>query len=84
MACFPLQNEGRKAHSAVLMASHIQGSGKTTLFEKIMGGIYGKYHRMITSQELESPQYNGWLNNTAFILVKKLPQMLLSTMSRLI
>ena len=34
MACFPLQNEGRKAHSAVLMASHIQGSGKTTLFEK--------------------------------------------------
>lgn len=64
---FPLQNEGRKAHSAVLMASHIQGSGKTTLFEKIMGGIYGKYHRMITSQELESPQYNGWLNNTAFI-----------------
>ena len=32
-----------------------------------MGGIYGKYHRMITSQELESPQYNGWLNNTAFI-----------------
>lgn len=64
---FPLQNEGQKAHSAVLMASHIQGSGKTTLFEKVMGGIYGKYHRVITSQELESPQFNGWLNNAAFI-----------------
>ena len=49
------------------MASHIQGSGKTTLFEKVMGGIYGKYHRVITSQELESPQFNGWLNNAAFI-----------------
>lgn len=64
---YPLQNEGQKAHSAVLMASHIQGSGKTTLFEKVMGGIYGKYHRVITSQELESPQFNGWLNNAAFI-----------------
>lgn len=32
-----------------------------------MGGIYGKYHRVITSQELESPQFNGWLNNAAFI-----------------
>lgn len=48
---YPLQNEGQKAHSAVLMASHIQGSGKTTLFEKVMGGIYGKYHRVIASQE---------------------------------
>lgn len=64
---YPLQHEGQKAHSAVLMASHIQGSGKTTLFEKVMGGIYGKYHRVITSQELESPQFNGWLNNAAFI-----------------
>lgn len=64
---YPLQNEGKKAHSAVLMASHIQGSGKTTLFEKVMGAIYGKYHRVITSQELESPQFNGWLNNAAFI-----------------
>jgi len=64
---YPIQNEGQKAHSAVLMASHIQGSGKTTLFEKVMGGIYGKYHRVITSQELESPQFNGWLNNAAFI-----------------
>lgn len=64
---YPLQNEGQKAHSAVLIASHIQGSGKTTLFEKVMGGIYGKYHRVITSQELESPQFNGWLNNAAFI-----------------
>ncbi len=64
---YPLQNEGQKAHSAVLMASHVQGSGKTTLFEKVMGGIYGKYHRVITSQELESPQFNGWLNNAAFI-----------------
>lgn len=64
---YPLQNEGKKAHSAVLMASHVQGSGKTTLFEKVMGGIYGKYHRVITSQELESPQFNGWLNNAAFI-----------------
>lgn len=64
---YPLINEGAKAHSSVLMASHVPGSGKTTLFEKVMGGIYGKYHRTITSQELESPQFNGWLNNAAFI-----------------
>ena len=64
---YPLQNEGAKMHSAVLMASHIQGSGKSTLFEKVMGAIYGNYHRVLTSQQLENTHHNEWIDNVSFL-----------------
>lgn len=64
---YPLQNEGAKLHSAVLMASHVQGSGKSTLFEKVMGGIYGNYHKVLTSQQLENTHHNEWIENVSFL-----------------
>ena len=62
---YPLQNLGAKMDTAVIMYGN-EGPGKSILWEKVMGKIYGKeYHRTIGQQQLES-QFNGWLSKILF------------------
>ena len=62
---YPLQNLGAKMDTAVIMYGS-EGPGKSILWEKVLGKIYGsEYHRTIGQQQLES-QFNGWLSKILF------------------
>lgn len=55
---YPLQNPGAKMDSSVIMYGS-EGPGKSVLWEKVLGTIYGEYAITIGQQQLES-QFTGW------------------------
>jgi putative DNA primase/helicase len=55
---YPLQNPGAKMDTSVIMYGS-EGPGKSVLWEKIVGPIYGQYAITIGQSQLES-QFTGW------------------------
>lgn len=68
---YPLQHVGAKMASAVLMHSHIQGSGKSLLFEEVLKTIYGEYSSTLSQHQLES-QYTDWRSQLLFGLFEEI------------
>lgn len=67
---YPLQHVGAKLASAVLMHSHIQGSGKSLLFEEVVKPMYGEYGSTLGQHQLES-QYTDWRSQLLFGLFEE-------------
>jgi phage/plasmid primase-like uncharacterized protein len=55
---YPLQNPGAKMDTSAIMYGS-EGPGKSVLWEKIVGPIYGQYAITIGQSQLES-QFTGW------------------------
>ncbi len=68
---YPLQHVGAKMHTAVLMHSDIQGSGKSLLFDGVMRPIYGEYGATLGQTQMES-QYTDWSSNLLYGLFEEI------------
>lgn len=66
---YPLQNLGAKMDSSVIMYGS-EGFGKSILFEKVVGKIYGDYAVTIGQAQLES-QFTGWQSSKLFALCEE-------------
>jgi len=66
---YPLQHLGAKMATSVIMYGK-EGPGKSILFEKILGKIYGKYAITIGQPQLES-QFTGWQSQKLFALCEE-------------
>ena len=60
-----LKNPGTKMHSAVIMWSHTEGNGKSTIGQ-LMRKLYAPYSGTVTSSMLNS-SYNSFIQNRLFI-----------------
>lgn len=67
---YPLQHEGAKLQSAVLMHSEVQGSGKSFFWESIIKTIYGEYGATLGQHQLES-QYTDWKKEKLYCLFEE-------------
>jgi putative DNA primase/helicase len=67
----PLQRVGAKMATAVLMHSHIQGTGKSLLFEEVIKTLYGEYGSTLGQHQLES-QYTDWRSQLLFGLFEEI------------
>ncbi len=56
---YPLQHIGAKMDTSLLFHGEIEGSGKTLLFSKIVGVIYGQYFGEFGQAQLDS-SWNSW------------------------
>jgi len=68
---FPLQHVGAKMHTAVLMHSDVQGSGKSLLFDGVMRPIFGEYGATLGQTQMES-QYTDWSSNLLYGLFEEI------------
>jgi len=68
---YPLQHVGAKMHTAVLMHSDVQGSGKSLFFDGVMRGIYGEYGATLGQTQMES-QYTDWSSNLLYGLFEEI------------
>lgn len=68
---FPLQHVGAKMATAVLMHSHMQGSGKSLFFEEVIKPLYGEYGSTLGQHQLES-QYTDWRSQLLFGLFEEI------------
>lgn len=68
---YPLQHVGAKMATAVLMHSHIQGSGKSLFFEEVIKPLYGDYGSTLGQHQLES-QYTDWRSQLLFGLFEEI------------
>lgn len=68
---YPLQNQGAKMATCVLMHGNVQGAGKSLLFGNIMKNIYGEYHATVGQQQLDS-NYNDWIENKLFAVFEEI------------
>lgn len=68
---YPLQHVGAKMHTAVLMHSDVQGSGKSLLFDGVMRPIYGEYGATLGQTQMES-QYTDWSSNLLYGLFEEI------------
>lgn len=66
---YPLQHLGAKMATSIIMYGK-EGPGKSILFEKILGKIYGKYALTIGQPQLES-QFTGWQSQKLFVLCEE-------------
>lgn len=66
---YPLQHPGAKMHTALVLYG-VQGSGKSILFEMVMGAIYGRYHLVIGQFELDS-RFTGWASQRLFVVANE-------------
>ncbi len=67
---YPLQQLGAKLHTAVLMHSTMEGSGKSFLFDDIMRPIYGDYGATVGQTQLESG-WSAWQSNKLYGLFEE-------------
>lgn len=67
---YPLQQLGAKLHTAVLMHSTMEGSGKSFLFDDIMRPIYGEYGATVGQTQLES-NWSSWQSNKLYGLFEE-------------
>ncbi|MEY8247321.1 MAG: DUF5906 domain-containing protein [Bermanella sp.] len=68
---YPLQHVGAKMHTAVLMHSDVQGSGKSLFFDGVMRPIYGEYGATLGQTQMES-QYTDWSSNLLYGLFEEI------------
>ena len=69
----PLQRPGTKLDTALIVHGHIQGAGKSLLFDRIMSRIYGDYLLTLGQGQLDS-QYNDWVEGKLFAVFEEIFQ----------
>lgn len=67
----PLQSPGTKMDTALIFHGHIQGAGKSLLFDRILREIYGDYALTLGQGQLES-QYNDWVEGKLFTVFEEI------------
>lgn len=68
---FPLQNQGSKMATSILMHGETQGAGKSLFFGKVMREIYGKYSVTLGQNGLESI-YTDWAKQKLYCLFEEI------------
>ncbi|MCH7381163.1 DUF5906 domain-containing protein [Acinetobacter higginsii] len=68
---YPLQNQGSKMATSILMHGEIQGAGKSLFFGKVMRDIYGKYCVTLGQNGLESI-YTDWAEQKLYCLFEEI------------
>ncbi|MGK9154728.1 DUF5906 domain-containing protein [Acinetobacter radioresistens] len=68
---YPLQNQGSKMATSILMHGEIQGAGKSLFFGKVMREIYGKYCVTLGQNGLESI-YTDWAEQKLYCLFEEI------------
>lgn len=67
----PLQQQGAKLASALLIHGDVQGAGKSLFFDNVMRIIYGKYAVTLGQHQLEG-QYNDWQINKLYAVFEEI------------
>ncbi|MRA47248.1 DUF5906 domain-containing protein [Acinetobacter pittii] len=68
---YPLQNQGSKMATSILMHGEIQGAGKSLFFGKVMREIYGKYCVTLGQNGLESI-YTDWAEQKLYCIFEEI------------
>jgi hypothetical protein len=63
---YPLQHVGAKLQTALVVHGQ-PGTGKSLLFEHVMGRIYGDYSRVVGPWEIDS-RWTGWASQKLFVV----------------
>ena len=66
---YPLQKRGAKMDTSIVIYGE-EGTGKSFLWEKIIGKIYGEYAITVGQSQLES-QFNTWQSSKLFVLCEE-------------
>jgi len=61
---YPLQNPGAKMATSVIMHG-AEGTGKSLIWDRVIGAIYGKYAITVGQMQIES-QFTGWQSCKCF------------------
>lgn len=61
---YPLQNPGAKMATSVIMHG-AEGTGKSLIWDRVVGAIYGKYAITVGQMQIES-QFTGWQSCKCF------------------
>lgn len=61
---YPLQNPGAKMATSVIMHG-AEGTGKSLIWDRVIGAIYGKYAITVGQMQIES-QFTGWQSGKCF------------------
>ena len=68
---YPLQNQGAKMATSILVHGEVQGAGKSLFFGKVMREIYGKYCVTLGQNGLESI-YTDWAEQKLYCLFEEI------------
>ena len=68
---YPLQNQGAKMATSILVHGEVQGAGKSLFFGKIMQSIYGRYGVTLGQNGLESI-YTDWAEQKLYCLFEEI------------
>ncbi len=66
---YPLQNPGAKMDTSVVMHG-AEGTGKSLIWELVVGRIYGEYMVTVGQQQIES-QFTGWQSQKCLALCEE-------------
>ncbi len=65
-----VRHPGVKMSIALIVWGSTEGTGKNTLFEKILGGIFGDHAKTLSNTDLAS-DFNSWVSNTCLAIVSE-------------
>lgn len=68
---YPLQNQGSKMATSILVHGEVQGAGKSLFFGKVMREIYGRYCVTLGQNGLESI-YTDWAEQKLYCLFEEI------------